>query len=939
MKTRFYSVLLAVTLFLALPVSLYAQIPVYSPNSGSGGGGGGSADVFPADTTGVVVNTSASDSRNASSADIVQLWNDNGSCVGFLNADGTCGSPSVTSLGFDKLTTGTSVVALSIGTGGSLVTTGTGSITATHMAYSGLTGTVPAWNQNTTGAAAKITGGSLGQIPYQSAASVTAFLPANTTDTDQVVVSHGSNSAGTAPLLSNAPALSAANLTNFPILNQSTSGNAATATALATTPSSCDPGNSPQGIDAQGNVLNCTPYQIVGSYATFIGLTSSNFFTRFSNTTGALSAAHIADNDTSIASTEPISAPNFIGSMDGVSFIFPNGNTQLTPGWVPVATGPNTATWGNNNPTGTGFAFYTDSVRDSTAHTIQSQDLPATITSDTTGKSDSTSAFDHTPTGCQPVSGITTYATGIDSQGNSTGCSSPTGSGQPGSVTTVIVDDIPDLANTTTVTASTTPHVSFTLLGAPAHSFFGNNTDTEDGAVGYSNLTISDLPEEVTGTQAHNTVFASPDAINGIPSFRSLLATDIPFAAPKVNPSFTGNVFTSGGNFSTPDGGYCFGASTASSTPVICLWSDDATHVHFGGATKGTATAINVGALNFQGNLQGNATGLSGGQAANTFYAGPIAGNATATFRTIVSADFPTNPAFNGNVSATGNITAPNGNMQSANGFVTPNGSVVTGGLFTDNRTLVMTDTSCGTSVSGVENVLMVDGSAITTSRVCSISLLSGTASKGLQFTIIKVDSNSLAQFNVTGTTGTINGQAGYTLYQQYQSVTVQSDGTNWHVIAQNNPNVVNDQPANLVLASPNGSFGHVGYRSIFAADIPFAATLTGNNTLTGINTVPTPASTVNNTQIANMAAVHAVVNNIKSGVVTMSTGSTIVTVPLTGLTISSVCTASVRSNSGSLLTTAVAADAALNSLQLGTAVASPATPWVISWICTLATQ
>ena len=54
------------------------------------------------------------------------------------------------------------------------------------------------------------------------------------------------------------PAVSAANLTNFPTLNQSTSGNAATATALAATPTKCSAGYYPLGVDAQGNAQNCT---------------------------------------------------------------------------------------------------------------------------------------------------------------------------------------------------------------------------------------------------------------------------------------------------------------------------------------------------------------------------------------------------------------------------------------------------------------------------------------------------------------------------------------------------------------------------------------------------------------------------------------------------------------------------------------------------------
>jgi hypothetical protein len=45
---------------------------------------------------------------------------------------------------------------------------------------------------------------------------------------------------------------------DVPTLNQSTTGNAATATALAATPTKCGAGNYPLGVDVGGNAQNCT---------------------------------------------------------------------------------------------------------------------------------------------------------------------------------------------------------------------------------------------------------------------------------------------------------------------------------------------------------------------------------------------------------------------------------------------------------------------------------------------------------------------------------------------------------------------------------------------------------------------------------------------------------------------------------------------------------
>jgi hypothetical protein len=48
------------------------------------------------------------------------------------------------------------------------------------ITYSEISGTVPVWNQNTTGYSAGIAGGLIGSIPYQSAVNTTAFLAAGT---------------------------------------------------------------------------------------------------------------------------------------------------------------------------------------------------------------------------------------------------------------------------------------------------------------------------------------------------------------------------------------------------------------------------------------------------------------------------------------------------------------------------------------------------------------------------------------------------------------------------------------------------------------------------------------------------------------------------------------------------------------------------------------
>lgn len=80
---------------------------------------------------------------------------------------------------------------------------------------------------NITGSAGStnnLAGGGVGSIPYQSASFTTSFVTGNSAATDQVLVSHGTGTAAAAPFLSNAPALSAVNMSGYPVATASTFG-------------------------------------------------------------------------------------------------------------------------------------------------------------------------------------------------------------------------------------------------------------------------------------------------------------------------------------------------------------------------------------------------------------------------------------------------------------------------------------------------------------------------------------------------------------------------------------------------------------------------------------------------------------------------------------------------------------------------------------------
>jgi hypothetical protein len=71
----------------------------------------------------------------------------------------TVAAATTASLAFSGITGGTNTTAaMVVGSGSSLAASGTGTITATAAPYSGLTGTVPTWNQNTTGTASNLSG-------------------------------------------------------------------------------------------------------------------------------------------------------------------------------------------------------------------------------------------------------------------------------------------------------------------------------------------------------------------------------------------------------------------------------------------------------------------------------------------------------------------------------------------------------------------------------------------------------------------------------------------------------------------------------------------------------------------------------------------------------------------------------------------------------------
>jgi hypothetical protein len=88
-----------------------------------------------------------------------------------------------------------------------------------------------------------------------------------------------------------APAISAANMTSFPTFNQSTTGNAATATALASAPTLCSGGQAPTGILSNGNATGCAA---TANYPSGSGIPQVTSGTSWGTTLGTSGSGSVA---------------------------------------------------------------------------------------------------------------------------------------------------------------------------------------------------------------------------------------------------------------------------------------------------------------------------------------------------------------------------------------------------------------------------------------------------------------------------------------------------------------------------------------------------------------------------------------------------------------------------------------------------------------------
>lgn len=231
-----------------------------------------------------VLSTNASKQVvGATYQNVVNLFG-SGSCSGYLKSDGTCSTPSSIPTGTTNqllyyATGGTTLTPLNLGTNlsitsGTLNATGGSSVNVngsavTNPNFNDTTPAAPSGSQNVT-----FQTDSNGDLSAYTQATGTVKSVAQTVPSWLAVSGSPVTSSGTLAIsaasgqtaneflatpngASGAVGLRAIVAADVPTLNQNTTGNAATATALAATPSQCTSGDFATGITASGNA-NCS---------------------------------------------------------------------------------------------------------------------------------------------------------------------------------------------------------------------------------------------------------------------------------------------------------------------------------------------------------------------------------------------------------------------------------------------------------------------------------------------------------------------------------------------------------------------------------------------------------------------------------------------------------------------------------------------------------
>jgi hypothetical protein len=360
---------------------------------------------------------------------------------------------------------------------------------------------------------------------------------------------------------------------------------------------------------------------------------------------------------------------------------------------------------------------------------------------------------------------------------------------------------------------------------APTWSTPTTGTVTSVGLSLPSFITVTNSPVTGSGTltgtlasQAANTFFAAPNGSAGAPSFRSIVAADIPNIAESQVTNLTTDLSNRVLTSTTVNG-------HALSSNVVISASDITTgtlpHAQLPALVSGDIP--NNGA-NTTGNAATATTATTATNAINTAITNDVA-TASSVYPTWVTANTGNLPQT---VSSTKLSFVPSTGILTATGFA---------GSLTGNATTATTATNLAGGSLGT--IPYQSGAGATTMSAV------GTAGQVL------TSNGAAAPTWTTPTTGTVTS-VGLSL-PAFITVTnspVTGSGTLTGTLAS--------QSANMVFAAPNGSAGAPAFRSLVAADIPNIAESQVTNLTTDLSNRALTSTTVNGHALSSNVVISA---------------------------------------------------------------------------------